>query len=58
MGCTVSAVSGGLMTCECHGSQFRITDGSVARGPDTGQPLTRGLAKLTVTLNGDTITIS
>jgi Rieske Fe-S protein len=56
-GCTVSDISGGLMTCECHGSQFRITDGSVARGPNTGQPLTRGLAKLPVTVNGDTVTV-
>jgi Rieske Fe-S protein len=57
MGCTVSDISGGLMTCECHGSQFRITDGSVARGPNTGQPLTRGLAKLPVTISGDTVTV-
>lgn len=58
MGCTVSDVSGGLMTCECHGSQFRITDGSVARGPNTGQPLTRGLAPLRVTVTGDTFTVA
>jgi Rieske Fe-S protein len=58
MGCTVSEISGGLMTCECHLSQFRITDGSVARGPNTGQPLTRGLAPLRVTVTGDTFTIA
>ena len=58
MACTVSAISGGLMTCECHGSQFRIADGSVARGPNTGQPLTRGLAPLNVTVTGDTVTVS
>jgi Rieske Fe-S protein len=58
MGCTVGHVGDGLMTCECHGSQFRITDGSVAKGPDTGQPLSRGLATRRVTVTGDTITIS
>ncbi len=57
MGCTVSEISGGLMTCECHLSQFRIADGSVAKGPNTGQPLTRGLAPLRVTVTGDTFTV-
>ena len=57
MGCTVSEIGGGLMTCECHLSQFRITDGSVAKGPNTGQPLTRGLAPLRVTITGDTFTV-
>ena len=57
MGCTVSEISGGVMTCECHLSQFRITDGSVAKGPNTGQPLTRGLAPLGVTVTGDTFTV-
>ncbi|WP_042365625.1 Rieske (2Fe-2S) protein [Streptacidiphilus neutrinimicus] len=32
-GCTVSSVSGGTINCPCHGSQFHITDGSVAGGP-------------------------
>ncbi|HWJ81047.1 MAG TPA: Rieske (2Fe-2S) protein [Nocardioides sp.] len=32
-GCTVSGVSGGEITCPCHGSQFSITDGSVDGGP-------------------------
>jgi Rieske Fe-S protein len=36
--CLVSSVDGGLITCNCHGSQFRIEDGSVARGP-AWQPL-------------------
>jgi Rieske Fe-S protein len=57
MGCTVSEISGGKMTCECHLSQFNITDGSVARGPNTGQPLTRGLAPLRVNVTGDTFTV-
>ncbi|MDH6133701.1 Rieske Fe-S protein [Kitasatospora sp. MAA4] len=32
-GCTVSGVSGGVITCPCHGSTFKIADGSVAGGP-------------------------
>jgi Rieske Fe-S protein len=34
-GCTVGAVTGGLITCPCHGSAFKIADGSVAQGPAT-----------------------
>jgi Rieske Fe-S protein len=33
LGCTVRAVAGGTINCFCHGSRFRITDGSVAGGP-------------------------
>jgi Rieske Fe-S protein len=40
LGCTVKAVSAGTIDCFCHGSRFRITDGSVAGGPAT-QPLPR-----------------
>jgi len=32
-GCLVGSVADGLITCPCHGSQYHITDGSVARGP-------------------------
>jgi Rieske Fe-S protein len=37
-GCTVSEVSDGTINCACHGSKFRVADGSVAAGP-AGQPL-------------------
>ena len=39
-GCTVRAVAAGTINCFCHGSRFRITDGSVAGGPAT-EPLPR-----------------
>jgi len=32
-GCTVGDVSGGTINCPCHGSKFRVADGSVANGP-------------------------
>ncbi|MGW1271929.1 Rieske (2Fe-2S) protein [Streptomyces sp. NPDC002491] len=34
-GCTVGTVADGLIQCPCHGSEFRVADGSVARGPAT-----------------------
>lgn len=38
-GCTVSTVQNGLIKCACHGSEFKISDGSVQKGP-ADQPLT------------------
>lgn len=38
LGCTVASVADGLIKCPCHGSEFRVADGSVARGPAT-EPL-------------------
>lgn len=38
-GCRVRAVAGGTISCFCHGSRFRIADGSVAGGPSPA-PLT------------------
>lgn len=32
-GCQVGRVSGGLIQCPCHGSEFSIADGSVVQGP-------------------------
>jgi nitrite reductase/ring-hydroxylating ferredoxin subunit len=38
--CAVKAVAAGTINCFCHGSRFRITDGSVVGGPAPG-PLSR-----------------
>ncbi|MGW2211548.1 Rieske (2Fe-2S) protein [Streptomyces sp. NPDC001781] len=37
-GCTLNKVADGTADCPCHGSRFRISDGSVAHGPAT-EPL-------------------
>jgi nitrite reductase/ring-hydroxylating ferredoxin subunit len=33
MGCTVAKVADGTIDCPCHGSKYKIADGSVAKGP-------------------------
>jgi Rieske Fe-S protein len=52
-GCQVNRVGNGTIDCPCHGSQFSITDGSVKSGPAP-----RPLASKTVTVDGDTLSIS
>ncbi|TCO19748.1 nitrite reductase/ring-hydroxylating ferredoxin subunit [Kribbella steppae] len=37
-GCIVADVADGTINCACHGSKFKIADGSVANGP-AGTPL-------------------
>jgi nitrite reductase/ring-hydroxylating ferredoxin subunit len=37
-GCLVGSVSGGTINCDCHGSKFKIADGSVAN-PPADEPL-------------------
>lgn len=32
-GCNVNRIGDGILECPCHGSKFRIDDGSVAGGP-------------------------
>ncbi|MEY9844967.1 Rieske (2Fe-2S) protein [Streptacidiphilus sp. MAP5-3] len=34
-GCVVDGVSNGVISCPCHGSEFKTTDGSVVQGPAT-----------------------
>ncbi|NKZ03964.1 Rieske (2Fe-2S) protein [Actinomadura latina] len=37
-GCSVGSVSGGTINCPCHGSKFKISDGSVVN-PPADEPL-------------------
>jgi nitrite reductase/ring-hydroxylating ferredoxin subunit len=53
MQCTVASVSGGTINCPCHGSKYKIADGSVENGPAT-----RALSPKTVTEKGGTLTVS
>jgi len=51
-GCPVAEVTD-TINCNCHGSKFSITDGSVVNGPAT-QPL----AARTVTVSGDSVSVA
>lgn len=52
-GCAVNEVSGGTINCPCHGSRFRIADGSVAGGPASGP-----LPAVPVRVTGDSVTLA
>ena len=49
-GCQVVEVKGGTIRCPCHGSQFKIADGSVAQGPAT-----RALREIAINVDGTDI---
>jgi Rieske Fe-S protein len=52
-GCQVTSVTGGVIKCPCHGSQFSISDGSVKTGPATAP-----LPSKTVTVKDGEITVT
>ncbi len=52
-GCTVTNVSNGTINCACHGSRFKIEDGSVAQGPANGP-----LQAVDITVTGTAITLA
>jgi Rieske Fe-S protein len=51
-GCLVSEVKDGTINCACHGSKFKVADGSVANGPAA-----KPLAPVTITVEGDSLKI-
>ena len=53
LGCPVASVKNNVIHCDCHGSNYSATDGSVKNGPAT-KPLT----PKTVTVSGDSLTVS
>jgi Rieske Fe-S protein len=52
-GCTVDEVKEGTINCPCHGSKFKIADGSVADGPAP-----KALEKKTITVAAEKIILS
>ncbi|MET9394959.1 Rieske (2Fe-2S) protein [Streptomyces sp. NPDC006624] len=51
--CTVGSVSDGMINCPCHGSRFRIADGSVVNGPAT-----RALPAEQIAVEGNSIRLT
>jgi Rieske Fe-S protein len=50
-GCVVGTIENGLIKCPCHGSEYKIADGSVAKGPAPAP-----LAAIPVTVSNGEIT--
>ncbi len=55
-GCPLASVAGGTINCDCHGSQFSITDGSNVTGP-SGAPAgsVPGLGRIAVKVQGSNV---
>ena len=51
--CPVASVANGTINCDCHGSKYSITDGSVKNGPAP-----RPLPPEQITVSGDSITLT
>jgi Rieske Fe-S protein len=51
--CPVANVEAGTINCTCHGSKFRITDGTV-----TSPPATRALPERKITVEGNSIRLA
>ncbi|MEU1010603.1 Rieske (2Fe-2S) protein [Streptomyces sp. NPDC005890] len=52
-GCLVDEVADGTIDCPCHGSKFRVADGSVAQGPAI-----RPLPQRSITVDGNSIRLT
>jgi Rieske Fe-S protein len=52
-GCPVTSVADGIISCPCHGSTFRVSDGSVVTGPAA-----QGLTPMTVTVQANDVVVS
>ena len=52
-GCAVDEVKGGTINCPCHGSKFKIADGSVA-----GDPAPKPLPAKKITVDGDSLKLA
>ncbi|MFI5100874.1 MAG: Rieske (2Fe-2S) protein [Actinomycetes bacterium] len=52
-GCAVDGIANGEITCPCHGSIFKVSDGSVVTGPAT-----QGLTVLPAKVEGSEVVVT